>query len=106
MGDLFLSIVRKIFELAKIRIRKVCKYPKSFFPSSFSHIWIKKKKIAAVVEVKKYITLILALNKKSKSWNFLIDPRPSTNQCISLKSGSLFLVMVSVRTYKTHRSKS
>ena len=28
-----------------------------------------------------------------------IDPRPSTNQSTSLKSGSLFLVMVSVRTY-------
>ena len=28
-----------------------------------------------------------------------IDPRPSTNQSTSLKSGSLFLVMVSDRTY-------
>ena len=27
------------------------------------------------------------------------DPRPSTNQSTSLKSGSLFLVMVSVRPY-------
>ena len=29
----------------------------------------------------------------------MIDPCPSTNQSISLKSGSLFLVMVSVRPY-------
>ena len=29
----------------------------------------------------------------------LVDPRPSTNQSTSLKSGSLFLVMVSVRLY-------
>ena len=27
------------------------------------------------------------------------DPRPSTNQSTSLKSGLLFLLMVSVRTY-------
>ena len=27
----------------------------------------------------------------------IFDPRPSTNQSTSLKSGSLFLVMVSVR---------
>ena len=27
------------------------------------------------------------------------DPRPSTNQSTSLKSGSLFLVMEAVRTY-------
>ena len=27
-----------------------------------------------------------------------IDPRPSTNQSTSFKSGSLFLVMVSIRT--------
>ena len=33
-----------------------------------------------------------------------IDPRPSTNQSTSLKSGSLFLVMVSVRTYKTKQT--
>ena len=29
---------------------------------------------------------------------FLIDPRPSTNQSTSLKNGSLYLLMVSVRT--------
>ena len=29
----------------------------------------------------------------------IIYPRPSTNQSTSLKSGSLFLVMMSVRTY-------
>ena len=29
----------------------------------------------------------------------LVDPRPSTNQSTSLKNGSLFLVMVSIRTY-------
>ena len=32
----------------------------------------------------------------------LVDPRPSTNQSTSLKSGSLFLVMVSVRMYCTY----
>ena len=42
-------------------------------------------------------------------WSLAVfDPSPSTNQSTSLKSGSLFLVMVSVRTYvqnKTNRSK-
>ena len=41
---------------------------------------------------------------------YIIDPRPSTNQSIGLKRGSLFLVMVSVRpsippyVYKTKQT--
>ena len=40
-------------------------------------------------------------------WNFnFVDPRPSTNQSTSLKSGSLFLLMVSVRPYiRTYKTK-
>ena len=35
---------------------------------------------------------------------YFFDPRPSTNQSTSLKSGSLFLVIVSVRPYKTKQT--
>ena len=45
------------------------------------------------------ISLHIAVYLVYLKWN--IDPRPSTNQSASLKSGSLFLVMVSVRTKLT-----
>ena len=47
----------------------------------------------------------VALYTVTHSLCALFDPRPSTNQSTGFKSGSVFLVMVSVRPYVTYVRK-
>ena len=75
---------------------------------SFANKFFSNKNVAKGLIDNSSATLLDELYKLVKifvSWQ-TFDPCPSTNQSTSLKSGSLFLVMVSVRTYvRTLRTK-
>ena len=92
---------------------------KNFHPclfQAFDHITEKIGKKTKKIGLETRFGAVFAV-KKSNSWtayfvtiwhsratlfkHLFFDPRPSTIQSRSLKSGSLFLVMVSVRPYKT-----